>query len=122
MCYAVTPHAVHPFALAVRAVQWLGIKQRLAKAETEHLLNDYPAYYRLNSRRQVERQADGLGFTSATVYDHPSTQWKQYVPRPLRFLPWTYDRLLGARFQRFSQQFMFRLDRETAVTSPKTEN
>ncbi|HYE60437.1 MAG TPA: class I SAM-dependent methyltransferase [Phycisphaerales bacterium] len=110
--YSVTPHRLHPFSYAVLLVEALKLKEMAAdRAEGEHNINRYPAYYRLNCRRDVMRAAEGLEFEAAEFHYHPVTQWKQYFPKLLRFIPQAYDFAIGVRFLRASQQFMFKLEK-----------
>jgi SAM-dependent methyltransferase len=110
--YALTPHRLHPFAYAVLLVQAMNLKDKAADAAAGSTkINRYPAYYRVNCRKDVARAAEGMDFESAEFHYHPQTQWAQYFPRMLRFVPWMYDFLIGVRFLACSQQFMFRLEK-----------
>ena len=93
--WALTPHGRHPFCRLTRLIERLGLKQVFA-ARAEGV-NSYPAYYRMNTPRQVMRAIEGIGFASADFYYLPCTNWDQYVPSPLRWGPNLYDRFLGAR-------------------------
>ncbi|MBL8763014.1 MAG: class I SAM-dependent methyltransferase [Phycisphaerae bacterium] len=108
--YAATPHLNHPFPYIVKTFQMLGLKDKVPD-EGDKKINTYPAYYRLNSARQVLAAAEGLGFTEAAFYYYPCLMWDWYWPRPLRFLPHAYDWALGRNFQSLAQMFMFKLEK-----------
>ena len=105
--WALTPHALHPFAAAVRTVQAIGLK-KAARARNEGV-NDYPAYYRLNSASAVTEAAEKCGFRSAEFVFMPNVNWDTYFPTWARFIPHTYDRLLGFRFPSRMLLLAFRL-------------
>ncbi len=112
--WALTPHARHPFALLARAIEVAGLKQlsrsRSRSSESgEYTVNNYPAYYRLNSRSQVARAVTGLGFASLTIHYYPCMQWDTYFPRCLRWAPHLYDYLLGVRVRPLMQILAYRL-------------
>ena len=115
--WALTPHARHPFAMLSRAVENIGLKgfyrRRLGKSNAgSYGVNEYPAYYRLNSARQVAKAAKGLGFASATFCYIPCLQWDTYFPKPLRWAPRLYDRLLGIRARSLMLILAYRLRAE----------
>lgn len=112
--WALTPHKQHPFALLSRVIEVLGCKRIVAAyLAREHgggtIINDYPAYYRLNRASTVVRLIRGLGFSEAAFYHYPCMQWDMYFPRVIRWAPRLYDLLLGTRFRAFMQIFGFRL-------------
>lgn len=109
--YAVTPHARHPFALGTALAQKLGLKERLGQISESDGVNSYPTYNRLNTRAAVARAGREAGFSKATVYFAPCVQWDTYFPKPLRFVPHIYDRLLGSNFTACSQQMMVKLEK-----------
>jgi SAM-dependent methyltransferase len=115
--YALTPAGDHPFAWSVRAVQALNLKGRMVAGKEGW--NDYPAVYRMNTNRDVVRHAAAAGFSHAHFMSHPNLQWDQYWPAPLRFLPRMYDRVLGARFRPFYQQFVFYVEKPGQWTGPR---
>lgn len=106
--WAFTPHALHPFARAVRIIERLGLKHGMA-AKNAHL-NDYPAYYRLNSKRRIAAAARVAGFSKLEVVYVPCLHWDMYFPTPVRFLPHLYDRLVGVRFRPFMLLLAYRLE------------
>lgn len=108
--YAFTPHALHPFPLAVRMLQMINLK-RLAKRRMIQQEKVFPAYYRMNRLGSIARAAERAGFAAAEFHYLPSVQWDHYFPRPLRFLPNLYDRLIGVRFQRAAQVIAYRLEK-----------
>lgn len=105
--WALTPHGAHPFAAAVRLVQVLKLKHGIAMRNKG--VNDYPAYYRLNTPSKVAKAAERNGFANAEFVHVPCMQWDRYFPRPLRGLPHLYDRLFGLNFRRASLLLMYRL-------------
>jgi SAM-dependent methyltransferase len=107
--YAITPHARHPFAWSVRLIQAINLKRRMAAGNAE--FNDYPAYYRLNSRAAVTRAGEAAGYAAARVYYHPHTHWRTYLPTVLRPAGWFYDATLGIHVMSAAQQFMFMLEK-----------
>jgi len=114
--FALAPNAIHPFAVLSRFIEVIGLKSyarsKIGLAETgEMRVNDYPAYYRCNSPRAVQRAIRHLGFKGVTFYFHPCVQWDNYFPANLRWAPRAYDYLLGSRFTPLMQVFMFRLDK-----------
>jgi SAM-dependent methyltransferase len=113
--YAMTPHRRHPFPYAVLLIQALGLKSRMQGVSKEAKINDYPAYYRLNSERAVLRASRGLGFRSADFYYHACVNWDSYFPRPLRWAPNLFDRLLG-RFTCCAQQVLIKVEKDGVWT------
>jgi len=107
--WALTPHALHPFAYLVRTVQSLGFKERYARNRAG--INEYPAYYRLNSASQVSRAVHGGQFAEADFFHLPCTNWDHYFPPRLRFIPHAYDRLAGVKRGPFMLLFAMRLAR-----------
>lgn len=107
--YAVTPNAVHPFPPCVRVIQALGLKEKMVKGQTGW--NDYPAYYRLNSRGSVIRFGERAGFSAAHFVHHPNLQWKQYFPGPLKAFPIAFDFVLGTRVPVLFQMLLWRLEK-----------
>ena len=115
--WALTPHARHPFALLARAVEVARLKHFsrdcLRDRDTgRYAVNNYPAYYRLNSRPQVARAVTGLGFASLTIHYYPCMQWDTYFPRWLRWAPHLYDYLFGVRVRPLMQILAYRLQVE----------
>ncbi len=107
--YAITPHAHHPFAWSVRLIQAINLKRSMAAGNAE--FNDYPAYYRLNSRSAVEHAGRAAGYATARVFYHPHTHWRTYLPRLMRPAGWLYDATLGVHVLSAGQQFMFMLEK-----------
>jgi len=105
--WALTPHAWHPFAHCVRAVQSLRLKEAYARNRSG--INDYPAYYRLNSPSQVTSAIDSNEFSAAEFFRLPCMQWDRYFPSMLRFVPHAYDRLVGLDRGPFMLLFAMRL-------------
>lgn len=105
--WALTPHRHHPFARIVRVVERLGLKGHAA--ERNEGINQYPAYYRLNSAKAVEIAVSQYGFASAELVYIPCLQWDQYFPRSLRWMPHIYDRVAGLHFRRFMLLLAYRL-------------
>ncbi len=107
--YGLTPHAHHPFPLAVRLIQWLRLKGRSGVGDAR--VNDYPAYYRCNSFGAIRRAAEAAGFASGVLHYHPAINWDLYFPAGLRFLPHLYDYCVGVRFRPFWQQIFLKLEK-----------
>jgi SAM-dependent methyltransferase len=107
--WALTPHALHPFAYLVRAVQGVRLKQRYASARAG--INDYPSYYRLNCVSQVTRAVRDDWFAEAEFYRLPCMNWDSYFAPQLRFIPHTYDRLVGVKRGPFMLLFAMKLTR-----------
>lgn len=93
--WALTPNAYHPFAYLSRSLEVLGLKPWFARHNSA--VNDYPAYYRLNSQAAIARPAAAIGFREARFYFVPCMQWDRYFPSALRWLPHMYDRAVGLR-------------------------
>jgi SAM-dependent methyltransferase len=117
VCWALTPNAAHPFAVLSRLIEVIGLKgftrRRLGvdQSSGEMMVNDYPAYYRCNSPGALSRVVSDLGFSHVTFYFHRCVQWDSYFPRFLRWLPWSYDFLVGTRIPRLMQIFIVRLEK-----------
>jgi SAM-dependent methyltransferase len=107
--WALTPHALHPFAYLVRAVQGLRFKQQYARNHAG--INDYPAYYRLNCVSQVTRAVGDERFAKAEFYRLPCMNWDSYFAPPLRFIPHAYDRVAGVKRGPFMLLFAMQLTR-----------
>lgn len=114
--WALTPNGQHPFALLSRSIELAGLKG-LARAKLGSCadgstrVNDYPAYYRCNSPRAVLRAIHGLGFRRVTFYFHPCLQWDTYFPGCLRWVPRSYDFLVGTRLASCMQIFIVCLEK-----------
>lgn len=108
--WALTPHSRHIFCMLSRGLERAHLKSFIARRNTA--VNDYPAYYRLNSRRQVARCTAGmpLRLTHAECMTAPGW-YKVYFPRWLHWSARLYDTLLGERFESFRLIFMFCLER-----------
>ena len=112
--WALTPHAAHPFCWLTRASELVGVKARMARDRPGAGWNDYSSYYRLNRPGQILRAVDGLGFESVAFHYIPCVQWDAYFPRPLRWAPHLYDRLLGSKYRPFMQLLAYRLQTPAA--------
>jgi SAM-dependent methyltransferase len=113
--YGFTPHALHPFPVAVRLIQLVNVK-RWAKRRLIRRATVFPAYYRFNSQGAIVRAAERAGFLRAEFHYLPSLQWDRYFPAPLRFLPHAYDRLVGIRVQRCAALLAFRVEKAGSPT------
>jgi SAM-dependent methyltransferase len=108
--WALTPHSRHLFAMLSRGLECAGLKSFIADRNAS--VNDYPAYYRLNSRRQVERCLTALPLQATHIECMTAPGWyKVYFPRCLHWSAKIYDNLLGDRFESFHLIFMFCLER-----------
>jgi SAM-dependent methyltransferase len=112
--WALTPNGKHPFSTLSNLVRVLNVKGRYKRLVNDDAINDYPAYYRLNSRKQVLGGIDGLGFAAAEFWYAPCVQWDRYFPAPLRVLPHVYDRTIGLRLPDRQAIFFFRLTADAA--------
>jgi SAM-dependent methyltransferase len=113
--WALTPHGRHPFAYFSRALEVVGAKRAagryLAGLHGRQTVNEYSAFYRLNTVARVQKLARTTGFSTCTFDLWPCIQWDMYFPRLLRCLPHAYDAMLGTRFRPFMQILMFRLQK-----------
>jgi len=107
--WALSQNAMHPFSKVSNIVRVCGLKSLYRKTIKTEGVNEYPAYYRLNSPRQILEATEGLNFASAEFWFVPCTQWDSYFPRPVRFLPHAYDRLIGTRCRNGMQILVCRL-------------
>jgi SAM-dependent methyltransferase len=108
--WALTPHSRHLFAMLSRGLECAGAKRFIARRNAS--VNDYPAYYRLNSRRQVERVLTGLALQATHIECMTAPGWYEgYFPHWLHWSARIYDNLLGERFKSFNPIFMFCLER-----------
>ena len=105
--WALTPYGPHPFCRLSRSIEVLGAKGWFAKRNAG--VNDYPAYYRLNTIRSVTAGAQRSGFASATFYRFPCVNWDTYFPSALRWVPNLYDCILGIRASPCMQILAYRL-------------
>lgn len=111
-----TPNGCHPFAILSRGIELAGLK-RFARTRVGRddsgawKVNDYPAYYRCNSPASIRRAVRGLGFRRVDFYYYPCLQWDMYFPQLLRWLPRTYDRVIGTNLAAYMQIFVVRLQR-----------
>jgi SAM-dependent methyltransferase len=92
-----TPHGRHPFCLLSRGLELAGAKELIRRLIGQrpgggYRVNDYPAYYRLNTPRAVARHGANAGFR-AMRFHLTHSGWEWYFPWWLRFLPKSYDRL-----------------------------
>src|SRR5688572_6082731 len=96
--WALTPHARHPFTILSRSLELLGLKQAIARRNEG--VNPYPAYYRLNSRRQIRKALRGLPFGEPQFHYVNAPGWEVgYFPSFLRWAPRAYDKVLGERVE-----------------------
>lgn len=110
-----TPHARHPFSHGVRFAQRFGgrgwLRNRLRGSSGQAIINDYPAYYRMNRRRDVLMALDGLPFGGVRFCYLPCMQWDQYLPPSLRWMAHLYDACCGIRFASCALLFACRLEK-----------
>jgi SAM-dependent methyltransferase len=111
--WALTPHARHPFSWMSRSLELAGFKKMMAARNPG--VNDYPAYYRVNSRRQILKQLDGLPFDPPQFTYAAAPGWAGgYFPRALVWAPNLYDRLLGEPIERLRLILMVKLRKRDA--------
>jgi SAM-dependent methyltransferase len=118
--WALTPYGPHPFCRLSRSIEVLGGKGWFARRNEG--VNDYPAYYRLNSIGSVTARAEEAGFASATFYRFPCVNWDTYFPSALKWLPHLYDSLLGTRISSCMQVLAFRASRPLVVPAAMAAN
>jgi 2-polyprenyl-3-methyl-5-hydroxy-6-metoxy-1,4-benzoquinol methylase len=93
--WALTPNANHPFAKISRSLEIVGLKPYFARHNSG--VNDYPAYYRINSEAAIVRCSKLIGFSEVQFYFVPCMQWDHYFPSQLRWVPHLFDRFVGLR-------------------------
>jgi SAM-dependent methyltransferase len=95
--WAVTPNGYHPFCLAVRTMERLGLKR--AYGQFHAGVNDYPAYYRLNREGRLRQLAAAAGFSDMAFHYFTVPGWENgYFPRGLRWVGRLYDATIAAQF------------------------
>lgn len=113
--WAVTPHSRHPFCILARSVELAGGKGRvrewLRRRDGAYTVNRFASYYRANRAGAILRAVRGLGFSKAAFHYLPCLQWDTYFPVALRWLPHTYDYLLGCRIRSFMLILAVRLEK-----------
>jgi len=108
--WAVTPNGYHPFCLAVRTVERLGLKRLFGRFHEG--INDYPAYYRLNKEPRVRRLAERAGFCSAEFHYFAVPGWERgYFPAGMRWMGRCFDMAVGERFPSRRLVVAYRLQR-----------
>lgn len=93
--WAYTPNARHPFAILSRSIELIGLKGHFAAVDES--VNDYPAYYRLNSLPTVTKTIRDLPFVSAKFYYLYVPGWVNYFPKAIQFAPKMYDAVTAGR-------------------------
>lgn len=109
--YAATPHLYHPFPWLSRSIELVGFKRAFHGRLGDTLVNDYPAYYRLNSVGAMRRACRGLPVSKISVWHMPTIRWSSYFPRFLRWGPKLYDRVIQGNFPSASQLIVYRVER-----------
>ncbi len=107
--YAVTPNSRHPFCIATRLLDVLGIKKHLG-TET-YGVNTYASYYRLNSASALARAIGESAVSSARAHYYPCVQWDTYFPPGTRAVPRLYERTLGMHVSGMAQLVMFKVEK-----------
>jgi SAM-dependent methyltransferase len=115
--WAMAPNARHPFALASRGVDLLGLKplaRRLLGQRSSFAMNvnEYASYYRSNSPAAIRRAIAGLGFVRASFIHVPCAQWDRYFPPALRWAPRTWDVLVSTRAPSLSLILIVKLEKQ----------
>lgn len=118
--YATTPHGNHPFALCVRTLDVLGLKNLPIFDKGDGSVNPIPSYYRLNRRSSLVKYGAKAGFDSLYIQYYPNIGWQYFVPRPVRFVAKLYDRLLASRINRMGMLMCYRLEKpgDAAAAAP----
>lgn len=106
--FGYTPNWLHPFAILSRTIEVVGFKRWFVHHGPSEV-NDYPAYYRLNTAARIARAARGLPFDRLDVWHIPSAHWRYQFPKPLRVGPLAYEALLGTKVATLNQMLIFRL-------------
>jgi len=106
--YALGPNNDHPFARLSRVLEVSGFKPIFRRFMGDKI-NNYPAYYRMNSPKQILKSIDRELWSQIDFYWHPCVQWDTYFPKFLRFIPYLYDYVLGIKNEKRMAIFMVRL-------------
>jgi 2-polyprenyl-3-methyl-5-hydroxy-6-metoxy-1,4-benzoquinol methylase len=94
--WAVTPNGRHPFSQIVRAVQFLRIKKLVCRLHEG--INEYPAYYRMNSEAAIRNAAPRHGLVATDLHYFSVPGWERgYMPFGLRWIASAYDRTIALR-------------------------
>jgi SAM-dependent methyltransferase len=94
--WALTPNSRHLFCKLSRAMEIVGVKWFMARRSPG--INNYSAYYRLNSPSRIDRAIDGLGFASAQYFFTDAPGWeKGYLPPGTRWIGRAFDSTLASR-------------------------
>ncbi|MCR9295233.1 MAG: class I SAM-dependent methyltransferase [bacterium] len=109
--WALSNHTLHPFARIVRLIESFQLKRTYA-ANTSAKVNDYPAFYRCNSVRQILKNCPPAGVRKIDFHFYPCMQWDTYFPKWLRPIPHLYDYTIGTRYARGMMIFMVRIEKE----------
>jgi len=113
--WLLTPHANHPFVLAVKFFEFIGIKSFFRRkqlgASKEYIINDYPSYYRLNSKKAILSAITNREWRRASFFYFPCMQWDQYLPPCLRWIAHVFDYALGIRTKIFMLLIACRLEK-----------
>lgn len=108
--WALTPHSGHIFCMLSRSLECMHLKHFIA--QRNNAVNDYPAYYRLNSRRKIVRSTANIPLRITHMECVTAPDWyRVYFPRWLHWSAQLYDNLLGERFESFHLIFIFCLER-----------
>jgi SAM-dependent methyltransferase len=108
--WALTPNSRHIFSTLSRAAEVAGLKDAIAARNRS--VNDYPAYYRMNSRRQLQRAITSIPLRITHAECVTASGWyKVYFPRWLHWTGHLYDTLVGEPFESRRVIFIFCLER-----------
>lgn len=106
--FGYTPNGLHPFAMLSRTIEVVGFKRWFVHHGPAQV-NDYPAYYRLNTAARIARAARGLPFDRLDVWHVPCAHWRFQFPSALRFGPLAFEAALGTKIAALNQMLVFRL-------------
>jgi SAM-dependent methyltransferase len=106
--WGLTPNSRHIFAKLSRALELTGIKWLMARRIKS--INNYSAYYRLNSESQVTRAIKGLGFESAEFHFIDALGWELgYLPPGTRWIGRSFDKFIASANPSRKLILMYRL-------------
>ena len=112
MYWGLSNHTLHPFARIVRTIETVRLKDWFAR-QSDVKINDYPAYYRCNSAKQVLQCCSAEHVQSIEFHYYPCMQWDTYFPAPMRFIPHAYDYFAGTRYASAMMIFMVRIEKDS---------
>jgi SAM-dependent methyltransferase len=108
--WAITPNGRHPFAVIVRTVQSLRMKNLFRNFN--HGINDYPAYYRLNTEPRIRALAVAHGLVPTAFHYFMVPGWEAgYLPVGMRWIARSYEETLARHYPDRRLVLAFRLQK-----------